>query len=62
MCVHYWIIDSHNKGICRKCDKEKDFSPYPIKLTADEKREIKYSFNHVFYRQGGVCLERLNVR
>ena len=62
MCVHHWTIDSHDKGICKLCRENKDFSPPPIKLTKQEKREIKWPFNHDFYRQGSICLEELDVQ
>ena len=25
MCIHYWLIDSHNKGQCRLCEEIKQF-------------------------------------
>ena len=58
MCVHHWLIDSSNKGICSRsgCGMVKYFSTRPIKLTKQEKREIKSPFNHEFYKQGRVCL------
>ncbi len=61
MCVHYWILDTSNKGICKKCGKSKDFSEPPIILTKQEKREIKAPFNDDFYKRGSICLAKLNV-
>ena len=62
MCVHYWVIDSLNNGICKRCGGVKDFSSPPIKMTKQEKREIKYPFNHDFYMQGRVWLDELDVQ
>lgn len=27
-CTHYWIIDSHNKGVCKNCGEAKQFPFY----------------------------------
>ena len=62
MCVHYWVINSANQGICKKCGKTKDFSPPRVRLNKAEKTETKIPFNPDFYLKGGLCLERLNVR
>jgi hypothetical protein len=24
-CVHYWVLDCHDMGVCRKCAIVKDF-------------------------------------
>ena len=61
MCVHYWVIDYSNKGICNLCGQEKDFSPSPEKLTKPEKKGVMHSFNHHFYKQGAICLNELDV-
>ena len=31
-CIHYWIINSEQYGVCKRCGKEKQFhvEPYPI--------------------------------
>ena len=62
MCVHYWMLDSSDKGICKLCGKQKGFSPRPERLTKQEKREIEYPFNRDFYLQGNVCLNKTNVQ
>ena len=62
MCVHYWIIDRYNKGICKRCGGEKDFSPPPIKMTNAERSEMRMPFNHDFYRRGGKCHAELDVQ
>ena len=62
MCVHYWILDSSEKGTCKLCGKVRDFSPPPIKLTKLEKSEFRVPFNHDFYMQGRVCLDELDVQ
>ena len=31
MCVHYWIIDSHNDGYCKRCNATKTFLRTPLK-------------------------------
>jgi len=25
-CIHHWLIDSHNLGVCKKCGASLDFS------------------------------------
>ncbi len=25
MCIHYWLVDAKNRGICRRCGKRHDF-------------------------------------
>jgi hypothetical protein len=25
-CVHHWIIDAENRGVCKKCESVKQFS------------------------------------
>jgi len=30
-CVHYWIIDSHNDGYCKRCNATKTFLRTPLK-------------------------------
>ena len=32
MCVHYWMIDNANKGICKKCGAVHDYRPELDKL------------------------------
>ncbi len=61
MCVHYWILDSSDKGVCKKCGIVKDFAP-KIEITIREKRVIYHSFNDVFYRQGKIWLDELDVQ
>ena len=52
MCVHHWILDSFNQGVCKKCGREKDFSEPPIKLTKLEKSSFRAIFNHDFSVRG----------
>jgi len=52
------MIDSCDKGVCKKCGKIKDFSP-KIVLTKAEKKALFLPFNHWFYSQGEkICQER----
>ena len=37
MCIHYYIIDSANKGKCKFCPKVKDFQPAIDKFFGDSK-------------------------
>lgn len=62
MCVHYWVIDSSDKGVCKVCGEEKDFSPPPIKLVKAERWGLKKPFNHHFYRQGVIWLDKSDVQ
>jgi hypothetical protein len=25
-CVHYWLIDDFNQGVCKKCREKRDFA------------------------------------
>ena len=59
MCVHYWVIDSSNQGICKKCGKGESFSPPPIKLTKAERAKIKVNTNE-YYMQGILRLDRMD--
>jgi len=56
MCVHHWMIDSCDKGVCKKCGKIKDFSQPPIRLTKAERSELRIN-NNEFYLQGSVSLD-----
>lgn len=29
-CQHFWHIDDHNFGRCKKCGMEKQFPAYPV--------------------------------
>lgn len=60
-CIHYWVLDSCDKGVCKKCGSIKDFSPPPERLTRLEKAETR-KLNHDFYRQGRICLNILDVQ
>ena len=51
MCVHHWMLDSRDRGACKKCGKKKDFSPPPIRLTYAEKCEHRKETNE-YYLQG----------
>ena len=44
MCVHHWMIDSSNYGVCKKCKKTKDFNPGNNKLD----RQFNYNDNPNF--------------
>ena len=54
MCVHHWIIDSRNYGICKKCGEEQDFDweiPKPNKTEMAMIRALKPTD---FYYQGHI--------
>jgi Fe2+ or Zn2+ uptake regulation protein len=56
MCVHHWILDSCDKGVCKKCGKVKDFSQPIERLTRKEVKLVN-SFNNEFYLQGSISLD-----
>ena len=58
MCVHYWILDFSDKGICNKCGKEKDFSPPPVKFNRHEKMKVISLFEDDFYMKGKLWLDK----
>lgn len=62
MCVHYWMLNSSDKGVCKFCGEEKEFLSPLIRLTKLEKSEVKRPFNHDFYMKGRICLNELNVQ
>ena len=62
MCVHHWILDSTDRGVCKLCGAKKSFAQRPIRLNKYEKEEVKHSFNDQFYHKGGLCRNVLNAR
>ena len=54
MCVHHWILDSCDKGICKKCGKEKDFSRPLGRLTRKEVKLVRDLGNAEYYMQGAL--------
>jgi len=31
-CVHWWLIDAQNKGVCKKCGAHRDFQALLLKV------------------------------
>jgi len=56
MCVHHWILDSCDKGICKKCGREKDFSQPLERLIKKEVKLIYDLGNAEYYMQGRIYL------
>lgn len=52
MCVHYWMIDSNERGVCKKCGKEKDFSEPLGRLTRKEVQLVHSLIFGEYYMQG----------
>lgn len=53
MCVHYWMVDSSNKGICKLCRFVKDFSQPMPKIHKREKSMIE-SMDFDYYMRSGI--------
>lgn len=51
MCVHHWMIDSSDKGVCILCNKQKDFHR-PEKLLKTEKKLVRSLGTEDYYMQG----------
>lgn len=44
-CIHYWIIDNKNFGICKKCGGERKF-PFEPKMNKNERRGRRVMGNY----------------
>ncbi|MFC2032355.1 class I SAM-dependent methyltransferase [Chloroflexota bacterium] len=40
-CIHYWIIDSHEVGICKYCDRKRNFKRLSREATETETQKSK---------------------
>ena len=60
MCVHHWEIDSHDKGVCKKCGEEKDFSQPVGRLTRKEFKFVNNLGKGEYYMQGILHTNRIN--
>ena len=59
MCVHHWMLDSCDRGICKLCGQKRDFSPPPIRLTEQEKNRIMINTQE-YYMQGILRISEMN--
>ena len=57
MCKHHWILDFHDKGICKKCSKEKEFSQPLGRLTRKEITLVRALGNAEYYMQGALRVD-----
>ena len=62
MCVHYWMLDSCDKGICKHCGEQRNFSPPTERLTRAERAETRIFFNHDYYWKGSICQSEFNAQ
>ena len=59
MCVHYWNINSENKGHCKLCGEDRDFQPALDKIFGMDKPFKVHLGRHLnprhdYYMQGSI--------
>jgi len=42
-CIHHWLIDARNFGVCRKCGDSKQFCSWPEAAIYQRARGIRSS-------------------